>query len=234
MAKSRTRLSLTVLALAGALAFSGCGANSDGASSSETSASQQVNDDAKNQIPDFMNKYFDAMRSGDAKDLSSDAVDMLTNKVKADQASSTEDVVKAIDEGLSSEEKQKLIDEMKNGADPIYNLIDHTDLNQAQDIMLSLAMVSGSESLFEQTATTDAEKLKVKVDLDKVTVDGNHASVPPSAMTNEIKESALATATATPSTDPEQDAANATPLVWNGSEWKIDGKKYYDMLAKNS
>lgn len=227
MAASRTRLSLISFALAGALAFTGCGTGVEQGADSSSSASQVVTDDAKNQISDFMDRFFSTLRSGENKDLSSESVDLLTNKVESDSASSTEEVVAAIDAGLTDEEKQKLIDEMKNGADPVYHLVDHSELTAAQDIMLSLAMISTGETMFEQTATVDEEMLKVSVDLDKVKIEGNRASVPPSAMTTGVKESAQASE----SPSAEEETGNTIDIIWDGSEWKVDGKKYYELMA---
>ena len=63
-------------------------------------------------------------------------------------------------------------------------------------------------------------------------VEGDKAEVPPSAMTTELKESAAASAS--PGTDSEGEEATTLPLVWKGSEWKLNGQKYFELLAKNS
>lgn len=257
MALTRSGLSLISLALVGGLAFTACGSSSNqdaGASasasdsastSSSASASgsasdassveltaETVTDEAKQKLPDFVTSYFDTMRGGAQQQLSENTQKLLNDKIQGDSGSSTADVIASIDKNLSDDEKQSIIDDLKSGADPMYKMVDHEGLAPAQDIVLSMFMISQSTTLFQQTATVDESQVKVSVDASKVTYDGSTASVSPYAMTTPLRESAMATATASSSMDEQTEAANTLPLVWTNDGWKLDGKKYFDAQAQ--
>lgn len=218
----------------GSVVLSACGgqgqdAGSAGAGVSASASVGSADVEVRGQLPGAVTAFYEAMLAGAPKDLSDGTLDIL-NSVEASSEQGRK-LSEVLEGELTSEQLALVVADMRGGADPLYGLVDHSKLSDAQSVELSLYMIYSAESLFDQTVMQDAADMRVTVDQSKVDFkDDGTALVPAGAMTTPLQQKASASASASS----EQGAEFGLPMILVDGSWKVDGQRYLELAQASA